>query len=137
MIMGGAATGRTLTLRSATTRRGVTTGCAACPNGRKQHGETQMRGTRRTAIAVEAERRSTARRAMVGGRLREMRRRRGWSQGELGQRAGLDRDIVARVERGERRLNLEDLDLIAVAMGVALAVDFGRDPREDVADAGH
>lgn len=45
--------------------------------------------------------------------------------------------VISRAERGTGRLDLEVLERITIALGVALIVDFGRDLREDVADAGH
>jgi transcriptional regulator with XRE-family HTH domain len=64
-----------------------------------------------------------------------MRRR--WTQARLGDRAGVGRMVISRVERGVGPLDLETLERIALALGVALVIDFGRDPAEDVADAGH
>jgi transcriptional regulator with XRE-family HTH domain len=49
----------------------------------------------------------------------------------------VDRNPISRLERGLGRVDLELLERVAIARGVALAVAFGRDPREDVADAGH
>jgi transcriptional regulator with XRE-family HTH domain len=45
--------------------------------------------------------------------------------------------VISRIERGERRLDLEVLERLAIVFGVYLAVSLGRDPTEDVADAGH
>ncbi len=96
-----------------------------------------MPRSRRTALVVEADRRWTERSSRIGGQVAAMRRRRGWSQAELGRRAGVGRMVVGRLERGEVRLDLELLERIAIVLGVSLNVTFGRDPREDVADAGH
>jgi transcriptional regulator with XRE-family HTH domain len=92
---------------------------------------------RRNAVAVEAERRWRERTARLAGEIRKLRRRRSWSQTELGVRAGVDRNAVSRLERGLGRVDLELLDRVAIALGVSLVVAFGRDPQEDVADAGH
>ena len=94
-------------------------------------------GMRRSAIAVEAERRSTERRSYIGGQLKAMRRRRKWSQIEMGRRADVGPQIVGRAERGKGRLTIEVLDRLAVALDAPLVVRFDRDPREDIADAGH
>lgn len=45
--------------------------------------------------------------------------------------------VISRIERGEVRLDLELLERIAIVFGLPLNVHLGRDPREDVADAGH
>ena len=66
-----------------------------------------------------------------------MRTRRGWSQEDLASRAGLDRNIVGRFERGEGRADLQTLERVALVFDVSFTVSLGRDPREDVADAGH
>ena len=96
-----------------------------------------MPGVRRAAINAEIERRWAERRAKVGGDIRAMRRRRRWSQEDLARRAGLGRGVVTRLERGVGRADLEILERLATVLGVPLTVRLGRDPREDVADAGH
>jgi transcriptional regulator with XRE-family HTH domain len=92
---------------------------------------------RRPVLATEAERRWRERRARLGGEIRAARRRRKWSQEELARRAGLDRGVIGRAERGTGSLDLEALERIAVALAVPLVISFGRDQREEVADAGH
>jgi transcriptional regulator with XRE-family HTH domain len=92
---------------------------------------------RSTAGTLEAERRAMERRARIAGEIRVMRRRRQWTQRALADRAGVDRFVVTRLERGIGRIDLELLERIAIAMGVSLAVAFGRDPQGDVAEAGH
>ena len=94
-------------------------------------------GTRRSAIAVEAARRTSERKARIGGEIKGMRIQRRWTQADLARRADLGRLVVGRVERGEGPLDLETLERISLAIGVPLAVGFDRDPRTDVADAGH
>lgn len=66
-----------------------------------------------------------------------MRLRRRWTQAGLAERAGVGRLVVGRAERGVGPVDLETLERISMALGVALVVDLGRDPLEDVADAGH
>ena len=92
---------------------------------------------RRPVVAAEAERRSRERRARVGGDIRAIRHRRRWTQAELARRAGIGRSVVGRAERGVGMLDLEALERIAAALGVSLVVSVGRDPADDVADAGH
>jgi transcriptional regulator with XRE-family HTH domain len=96
-----------------------------------------MVGSRRSAVAVEAERRAKERHSRLGGEIRRMRVRRRWTQAELARRAGIGRLVVGRAERGVGPLDIEILERIGIALGVSLAVGFGRDMREDVADAGH
>jgi hypothetical protein len=45
--------------------------------------------------------------------------------------------LIGRAERAEGQVELETLERIALVLGVPLAVGFGRDGLEDVADAGH
>jgi HTH-type transcriptional regulator/antitoxin HipB len=54
-------------------------------------------------------------------RLRELRERKGWSQAELGRRAGVAASTINRAERGETRtLSLDNLEKIATALGVSV-----------------
>lgn len=96
-----------------------------------------MRVARRTALEIEASRRWKEARARIGGQVKAMRLRRGWSQASLGSRIGVGRMVVGRLERGEGHMDLELLERIAIVLAVPLTVNLGRDPREDVADAGH
>lgn len=94
-------------------------------------------GARRSAVVVEADRRLQERRARLGADIRAMRKRRGWTQVELGRRTSLGRLVIGGLERGARPLDVESLERLAVALGVPLAIGFDRDVREDTADAGH
>lgn len=96
-----------------------------------------MAGVRRRALDLAAERQLAQRRAALGLEIREMRRRRGWTQEGLAIRAGVGRNVVARLEATRTRPDLEVLDRIAVAFGRTLTVTFGRDPLESTLDAGH
>ena len=62
----------------------------------------------------------------VGFKIRCLREERGWSQEELGARAGLHRTYIGHVERGERNFGIENLEKIALALGVSSRdlVDF-------------
>ncbi len=66
-----------------------------------------------------------------------MRRRRNWSQSDLGERAELGRMVISRVERGAGPLDLETLDRISLALEVPLAVAFDRDVHGEPSAAGH
>lgn len=61
-----------------------------------------------------------------GTRLREIREERGYSQEKLAERAGLHRNYVGGIERGERNVALENIVKLAKALSVS--------PRELFAD---
>ena len=54
-----------------------------------------------------------------GYTLRILRDERGYSQEELDERAGLHRNYVGGVERGERNVALEDIVKLAKALSVS------------------
>lgn len=60
-------------------------------------------------------------RKRVGANIRRLRQEAGWSQEELGDRAGIDRTYVSGVERGVRNPTLTVLERFAVALGVDAA----------------
>lgn len=55
--------------------------------------------------------------AELGRRIRELRRRRGWTQVELAEYAGISSSYLAEVERGGRNPSLETI------LGLAAALD--------------
>lgn len=63
----------------------------------------------------------------VAARIRELRMARGWSQDRLALEAGLSKDAVSRIERGERSARLDTLERLGAAVGLSLPklVDFG------------
>lgn len=96
-----------------------------------------MRHGRRTGLALEADRRAREQRAAIGREIRASRERRAWTQAELAARAGIDRQVVSRMERAATRLDVDVLQRIALALNRPFDVRFGRDPDEAPADAGH
>ncbi|QBB68892.1 XRE family transcriptional regulator (plasmid) [Pseudolysobacter antarcticus] len=53
--------------------------------------------------------------------LKRLRAIHGWSQDTLALEAGLDRTFVAHVERLRRNIALDNIEKLAVALGVPLA----------------
>lgn len=62
--------------------------------------------------------------SLFGNRVRQLRKDKGWSQEEFAHHVGLDRSYMGGVERGERNLSLENICLIARALGVPPAELF-------------
>lgn len=54
----------------------------------------------------------------LAANMRRLRRERGWSQEELGDRAGLHRTYISQVERTVKSPTLAAVDKIAMAFGV-------------------
>ena len=59
-------------------------------------------------------------RLLTGERIRILRKERGWSQEELGDKADLHHTYVGAVERGEKNASIDTLDKIAGALGVEM-----------------
>lgn len=59
-------------------------------------------------------------RMLVGERIRTLRKERGWSQEELGEKADLHHTYVGAVERGEKNASIDTLDKIAVAFNIEI-----------------
>ncbi len=57
----------------------------------------------------------------LGGRIRDLRTERGWSQEDLADVAGLHRNYVGSAERGERNLTINSLHALAGAFGLSLS----------------
>jgi len=57
---------------------------------------------------------------LLGGRVRELRKEHGWSQGELGTRIGTDAGRISRYEGGKISPSLEALVRLADALEVSV-----------------
>jgi transcriptional regulator with XRE-family HTH domain len=53
-----------------------------------------------------------------GAKLKAARRDRGFSQGELAKRAGLDQTAISRLEAGAREPRLSTIVMLAQALGI-------------------
>ena len=96
-----------------------------------------MPRVRRGALAIEAERRNREQLARLGAELRSAREQRRLTQGDVGERAGLGRMIVSRMERGLGRSTIEALQRVALAVGRPAVITLQRDIDGGTADAGH
>lgn len=63
----------------------------------------------------------------VGKRIRYLRNQVGLSQEELADRAELDRTYITSVERGKRNISIINIEKIAKALDVTMAVLFDFD----------
>lgn len=61
---------------------------------------------------------------LFGARVRELRKKRGWSQEDFALRVALDRSYLGGVERGERNISLENICLIAAALQISPSTLF-------------
>ena len=68
---------------------------------------------------------------LIGNRIRELRRKRSWSQEQLGNLVGFSQSKISKIENGDWD-SLRDLRLIARALGVPIE-EF---VREDEAENG-
>ncbi|QMV44729.1 helix-turn-helix domain-containing protein [Cohnella cholangitidis] len=61
---------------------------------------------------------------LVGARIRQIRKERGITQEQLGERAQLQSTYIGGVERGERNISLDTLEKIIVALEMKLPEFF-------------
>lgn len=62
----------------------------------------------------------------MGNRIRQLRRKHGWTQIQLAERVGIDRSFLADIERGKRNASILTLALIAEGLEVTLSQLFSR-----------
>ncbi|MFQ5684906.1 MAG: helix-turn-helix domain-containing protein [Candidatus Binatia bacterium] len=60
----------------------------------------------------------------LGGRVRELRQRKGLSQEEFADRVGIDRTYISGIERGVRNPTIAVLQRVAAALEVSLSELF-------------
>jgi len=56
----------------------------------------------------------------LGARIRELRKKRGWTQDEFADKAGLHRAQVGAFENGRMNITLGSLHLVAQTLGVRI-----------------
>jgi len=61
-----------------------------------------------------------------------LRTQRGWSQEALALEAGVDRTFVAHVERHKRNISVDNIERIALALGVRISELFKTPPSSRV-----
>jgi transcriptional regulator with XRE-family HTH domain len=73
-----------------------------------------------------------------GSKVRQARKRRRWTQAELGRRASLAQPTISDLERGKGgSLTLQTWQQVALALALPLDIALGRDALQEPADAGH
>ncbi|MFM1798262.1 MAG: hypothetical protein RLZZ117_540 [Cyanobacteriota bacterium] len=68
-------------------------------------------------------------RFVVVRQLIELREKRGWSQRDLAERAGMKQPQLARLETGQVEPKLDTLQRLAMAMDTRLTIRFEDDPQ--------
>ena len=56
-----------------------------------------------------------------GERVRELRKKRGWTQEAFADYCGLDRTYVGGIERGERNVALRNIEIIAATLELSIS----------------
>lgn len=70
-------------------------------------------------------------RKKLGIRVRELRKSMGWSQEELGEKAGLHPTYIGGIERGERNVSLDNVAKLSSAFKMSVAELFEFSEKED------
>src|SRR5690349_12720575 len=97
-----------------------------------------MARTKRPEARLQGASRATREVAAAGDKVRAARRRRRMHQETLGAQVGISQSRLARIERGNGGgAPLEVWFALAEALGIYLRFEFGRDPQQELVDAGH
>jgi transcriptional regulator with XRE-family HTH domain len=103
---------------------------SATPPGRRR--------MRRSARALEVDRGSDDSARQLGRAVRAARRRRHLTQAQLGGEVGLSQSEISRIELGSGSgAPIRAWLALAAALALRPRFELGRDPQEDVIDAGH
>ena len=57
---------------------------------------------------------------MLGDRIKMLRKEKGLSQEELSYETGLHRTYIGGIERGERNVSIENIEIISIALRIKL-----------------
>jgi hypothetical protein len=97
-----------------------------------------MAGVRRPNLAPEAARRNREQLTRAGGDLREARVARQLTQIAAGDRAGIGRGVVSRIELGHGgSVSMDAWPRLGLAVGRPIQITVQRDVGGSTADAGH
>jgi len=97
-----------------------------------------MPGRKRTALEIDAERRTAEQLGRLGGEVRDGRRHKRLTQVQFGARVGLGRMAISRAERGQGGgLTMDAWQRIGLALDRPLIVRLQHDTTGETADAGH
>lgn len=107
------------------------------PNGDTRRLSKRNRLTR-AASRLDGRRLAQASTMGLGARIRDARKRRSWSLGQLGQKVDLTAARLSQIERGDGvGAPLEIWYALGQALQVPFQADFARDRAEEPLDAGH
>ena len=63
----------------------------------------------------------------IGERVRELRKKKGWTQYRLAMESSVSRQAISNMERGRNEPNADSIRLLAVALGVSVSEILGED----------
>lgn len=93
---------------------------------------------RQSKLQAEAIRTLQATLRAEGQKIKLARKRRGWTQKELGRRGGLSQQAISHMERGDgSMLSVATWKRVSMVLGLPLELRIGRDALELPVDAGH
>jgi transcriptional regulator with XRE-family HTH domain len=62
----------------------------------------------------------------LGERIRNLRKKRGWTQEIMAEKIGMDRSFIADLERGKRNITILNLVVLAQGFGITLSQFLSR-----------